>query len=100
MIEYENSVNPFPERKSFVASIVKLATRYQDVNAVVKTRAAALANALRIPPMDSLHIATAECANVDFFVTCDYAVATRYHGRMNVVTPIGFIKLYENRYRK
>jgi|SRR3989344_6513327 len=100
IIEYENSLNPFRERKTFIEKILNLAKAYQNLNEKIKKKALALENRFKIQPLDCLHLASAEFAKVDFFITCDYNLVKKYKGDLKVITPSDFIKHYENRYRK
>ena len=88
IIEYENGLNPFPERKEFVRFVMGLATDYQRLDVQVQKRARALEDKSGVKAIDALHIASAEAAGVDFFVTCDYDVVKRYKGRLSIVTPL------------
>ena len=99
VIEYENSLNPFSERKVFVEEILSLAKIYQNLNEKIKKMAVFVESETRIQPVDSLHIATAEFAKVDFFISCDYNLVVKYKGNLKVVAPLDFIKYYENRDR-
>ncbi len=95
IIAYENSLNPFPERKEFVEKVMKLATRYQDYTDEISIRASALKNEYNITSYDARHIASAEIAKIDFFITCDYQLVKKYTGDLKVITPIIFIKNYD-----
>ena len=96
IIAYENSVNPISERKIFVEEVMTKSTVYQNIDSDILERAAAISHDFSIKPLDSLHIATAEAAHVDFFITCDYTLPKRYKGSLRVITPIDFLKYYEN----
>ena len=39
MIQHENSLNPFPERKEYIESIIELATHYQHITEGIQERA-------------------------------------------------------------
>ena len=95
-VENENSTNPFPDRKSFVAGVMRLATVYQDINEDTEARAATLMEEMHVQPVDALHLAAAEAAQVDYFITCDYAVIKRYQGDITVVSPLSFIHEYKH----
>jgi hypothetical protein len=95
-IENENSTNPFPDRKSFVAGVMRLATVYQDIDEDTEMRAATLREEMGVHPVDALHLAAAEAAQVDYFITCDYAVIKRYQGGIKVVSPLSFIYDYKH----
>ena len=96
LVEHENSTNPFPDRRSFVTGVMRLATLYQDIDEAIEARAATLVEEMHVPPVDALHIAAAEAGQVDYFITCDYAVIKRYQGNLAVVSPLSFIHDYKN----
>jgi hypothetical protein len=95
-VEHENSTNPFPDRKSFVVGVMRLASLYQDIDEGTEVRAATLVEEMHVPPVDALHIAAAEAAQVDYLITCDYAVIKRYRGDIKVMSPLSFIHDYKN----
>jgi len=41
-----------------------------------------------IPALDAVHIASAETAQVDFFITCDYTGAQALSGNTAIITPL------------
>ena len=96
VIEYENSLNPFPERKTFVENILKVAKIYQNLNDQIEKRARQLTESEGMTPIDALHLATAESANVDFFITTDYDIIKKYKGSLKVIRPLDFFRFYEN----
>lgn len=96
-IEYENSRNLSKERKEFVKNIIERAEYYQEAIPAILKRGESLQEESRLGALDSLHIAAAETANVDFFVTCDYTLVKRYKGTLKVVVPLEFMHQYENR---
>jgi len=96
VIEYENSKNPFPERKIWISTYLSKATFYQKLNSKVKQRAKEI-NKLKLPPIDSLHLASAEAVRVDYFLTCDYDVIRKYKGELRVINPIDFIKIFQSK---
>jgi predicted nucleic acid-binding protein len=96
MIEVENAANEIAARKSFVDSVMNLAAIYQNLNDNIVRRAQAIVHEYRLQPLDAVHIASAEAAQVDFFITCDYTVLKRYQGSLHIVTPLQFQQQYEN----
>jgi len=96
MIELENTANDIAARKSFVASVMHLAALYQNLTDDIVRRAQAIVQAYRLQAIDAVHIASAEAAQVDYFITCDYTVLKRYKGTLRIVTPLAFQKHYEN----
>ena len=95
IIEYENSLNPFLERKSFVEEVLKQAKIYQNVNEKIHKRAREITKQFKIKNLDALHLATAEQAKVDFFITCDYTLIKRFGGKLKVISPTKFLEEYE-----
>ncbi|MFY9463261.1 MAG: PIN domain-containing protein [Candidatus Sungiibacteriota bacterium] len=98
VIGYENSFNPAPERKKFVDDLMRAATGYVNLDEAIRCRATDIQKTSKLHALDALHIACAEAAGVDFFVTCDYTVIKRYQGNIRVVSPIAFIHEYEKHY--
>lgn len=96
VIEYENSLNPSPERRIFVKDLLKQAKVYQNVDEDIKKQAENLAGKTNISPIDALHLAAAESSNVDVFITCDYGIIKKYKGRVKAITPLEFIQYYEH----
>ena len=96
MIEFENAANEIAARKSFVESVMHLAATYQNLNDSIVRRAQSIVQQYHLQPLDAVHIASAEAAQVDFFITCDYTVLKRYRGTLHIVTPLQFQQYYEN----
>jgi predicted nucleic acid-binding protein len=68
-LEYENSRNPFIERRERVTSYLSVASKFTSLNDIIKRRALTLEN-MGIDPIDALHLAFAE-TSADYFLTCD-----------------------------
>lgn len=96
VIEYENSMNPFPDRKIFVQEISKQSTIYQNIDHQTKNRAKAITEDMGISPIDALHLAAGEQAKVDLFITCDYNLIKKYQGNIKIITPLEFLNHYEH----
>lgn len=92
VIQYENSKNPFFERKIWISFYLLKAHIYQKINIAIKKRAEEIEK-FKIDPMDSLHLAVAEATRVDYFITCDYTLIRRYKGNLKVINPIKFCQL-------
>ncbi|MBL7156231.1 MAG: PIN domain-containing protein [Candidatus Pacebacteria bacterium] len=92
VVEYENSKNPFLERKIWISAYLANFFFYQELNLKIKERAMEMAN-LKISSIDSLHLSSAEAARVDYFITCDYDIIKRYKGSLKVMNPVDFIQL-------
>ena len=95
VIEYENSLNPNLDRKIFIQEILKQAKVYQNVNEKIKKQAENLVKTKNISSIDALHLTTAEYANADVFITCDYGILKKYKGKVKAITPLEFVKNYE-----
>ena len=96
MITYENSANLVSERKIFVDDVMKLASSYQDVDDRIRDRAKVIVKEFAIKPLDALHIAIAESAGLDMFITCDRDLPKKYKGNLPVKIPVEFLTHYEN----
>jgi len=70
VLDYENSRNPFDERRDMIQDLFSVSTDHVDYSIEIEERALEIER-MGIPAMDSLHIACAENASSDFFVTCD-----------------------------
>jgi len=68
VIEYENSLNPFPERKFFVEEILKLAKIYQNINEKIYLDAKRLINRFKVKNLDALHLETAQYEKLTFLL--------------------------------
>jgi len=93
ILDYENSKNPFTERREQISKwrmyAVKDIIENKDVLSVAE-----ILQEKRINKVDSLHIACAIHAESDYFLTTDDAIlkkATLVEG-LHVTDPIGFIK--------
>ena len=89
--EYENRKNPKPLRKRWVKEYLKLADYAQKLNPQIQKRARILEDE-GLEAIDALHLASAEVAEVEYFITCDDEIITQYEGKMNVLNPVEFIR--------
>src|SRR5919108_5084199 len=53
VIEYENSLNPFPERKIFIEKIMQQAKVYQNVNEKIRKKALEIEKTMKTQPIDA-----------------------------------------------
>jgi predicted nucleic acid-binding protein len=70
VLEDENSKNPYIDRRHKISDILELALEYIDYDLNLVNRAKEL-EIIGIMPIDALHIACAEKAKANFFITCD-----------------------------
>ncbi|MDZ4873145.1 MAG: hypothetical protein CLLPBCKN_002541 [Chroococcidiopsis cubana SAG 39.79] len=91
VLEYENSRNPYPIRQEAMNRYLQMARFRQEVNEAIRQRAEQLEeNGLKA--IDALHIACAEVADSDYFITCDKRLINRCSGlTMKVVNPVDFV---------
>lgn len=93
MLDYENSKNPFRERREQIAKWQAYSEEYIEEN-VETIKLAVLVNQQGIKKIDSLHIACAIRAKAEYFLTTDDRVlkkGTLIQG-VRIADPIGFIK--------
>ena len=70
VLEDENIRSPFIMRRDKISDILKVASEYVSYSEKLKNRAKEIEKT-GIMSIDALHIACAEMAKADFFVTCD-----------------------------
>ncbi len=70
VLEDENSKNPFIDHKDKIYDLLKVATEYVSYSEELEKRAKEI-EIFGMMARDALHIACAETAKADFFVTCD-----------------------------
>ena len=90
MLEYENSRNPFALRKRAVSYYLTLASYHQTLNGSIRQRAQEMEQQ-GLKAMDALHLACAEAAGCEFFLTCDDQVVRRGMGKIRVLNPVDFV---------
>ena len=93
ILDYENSKNPFQERKEQIIKWKKYAITDSEENTeIIKT--ALLLNSKGLQKMDSLHLACAVFAKADYFLTTDDKVIKKANTLtgIKITDPIDFIK--------
>lgn len=71
VLTYENSRNPFPERRAFVEQLADVCQHTIEPNKTIKSLATNLSDQHQVRGRDALHLACAEIAGCDYVVTCD-----------------------------
>jgi predicted nucleic acid-binding protein len=91
VLEYGNSRNPYPIKQEAMNRYLQLVGLRQEVDEAIRQRAENLEhNGLKA--IDALHIACAEAANSDYFITCDKRLINRCSGlTMQVMNPVNFV---------
>lgn len=97
ILEYENSVNPYPERKETIENWKK----YAEADTSETNEIIVLAKALQkkgIKPKDALHVACVIALNCTYFITTDLHLINklRTFETLKVVNPVDFINQLEN----
>lgn len=82
----ENDQSPTMDRRRWVDACLDLAGHSVQTTDAMRQRAGSLAQA-GLQPLDAAHLAAAESAAADFFVTCDDRLIRRYRGPLRVLTP-------------
>jgi predicted nucleic acid-binding protein len=91
VLEYENSRNPFRLRRNWVTHCSRLASFHHEVDEHIRRRAEELEEQ-GIKAVDALHVACAEAAGSEYFLTCDDRVVRRYQGeKLQVLNPVDFV---------
>jgi len=92
VLEFENSRNPFSLRQDWMARCLAQATAYQRADETTRQRAEALEkHSLRA--IDSLHVACAESAGADYFLTCDDRLLKKQkHIIVSSMNPLDFVQ--------
>ena len=96
LIEYENNKNTQRHRQIFVKRVLSFATYFQPVTPVIRTRALCIEQEFSIDALDALHVASAEAAKANNFITCDHSIIKRYtDDKIMVYNPISFINAWK-----
>ncbi len=94
VLEYENDLNPFPERRDAITLLSQEITQTIEPSESILHRAEQLEQA-DIKNMDAVHLACADVFECDFLVTCDDKLikkANRLTLKLEVCNPINFIQ--------
>ena len=93
ILHYENSDNPYIDRKEQIAIWESIASEVVVFNEKIN----AIANSLlkiHIRTKDALHIASAIYANASYFVTTDKRLYNKPIDNITIVGPINFLERY------
>ena len=94
VLEYENSLNPFPERCNEIKLLSQIAQQTIEPSKTILQRSETLKEA-GIKNMDAIHLACAEIFECHFFITCDdklFKKAKSLNLKIDVCNPIDFIQ--------
>ena len=97
ILEYENSVNPYPERKEAISnwkkySVVDIGATKSIINKANEIKK------IGIKSKDALHIACADALNCQYFITTDLLLLKKLSifEQVRIVNPVDFINHLEN----
>jgi predicted nucleic acid-binding protein len=91
VLEYENSRNPFLINQQLMSRYLQIATLRILINERIKIRGEQLEQQ-GIKAIDALHVACAETAKSDYFITCDRRLINRCQAlSLRVINPTDFI---------
>jgi len=88
--DFENSKNPKPIRKRWVKEYLAAADVSQNLTPQIFERATTLEEH-GIDAIDALHLASAEEARSEYFITCDDKIIKNYSGGLKALNPVQFI---------
>ena len=88
-LDYEISFNPFPKRKVSIMWWKEGAAEYVEMTPALMQRGEEI-ETLGVKPKDALHLASAEKAGCDWFLTTDKRLLKKVSvlGKMKIVNPI------------
>lgn len=91
-LDYEISFNPFKKRRDAINWWKTGAVEYVEINEELISRGEQI-ETMGIKPKDALHLASAEKANCDFFLTTDKGILKKVRelGGMRILNPVQFI---------
>jgi len=102
IMDYENSLNPFEDRRISIEKWQQYAKEDVNVNVEVVEQAENLISSLNIKKKDALHIACALHADCQYFLTTDLKLLNKTIYGISIINPIDFLKIhgayYDNRY--
>lgn len=94
VLTFEIERNPNPTRREYALEALTKAKYWAALNEPIESRARILSSA-GIKPLDALHLASAEAAQVNYFCTCDDKLLRRARSlkdlQVNVVSPLELI---------
>jgi hypothetical protein len=96
ILDYENSANPFPEKKDIIAGWEKSASKTVYPNENVSGIAKDLYQQ-NIKAKDAIHIACAVDAGCDFFLTTDHELIKKLINfkQIKVINPVRLLEYFE-----
>ncbi len=91
ILDYENSVNPYDERKNTIAKWRTIAKADIDFSKEVNGIGRKLMK-IGLKNKDALHIACALKGNCDYFLTTDKGVLNKQVAGITIINPVDFVR--------
>jgi predicted nucleic acid-binding protein len=105
MLDYENSLNPYEDRKEGVELLSRLCADTILPSPAVLNLARGILKSGKVKARDAVHLACAETAECDYFVTCDDALIRGFERdrrmrklKVKAINPVEFIKIEGEKY--
>ncbi|KLU60285.1 hypothetical protein CEB3_c31360 [Peptococcaceae bacterium CEB3] len=92
MLDYENSINPFTDRKNRISKWKQLSSVNCDKKnkAIIEISKGLLEKGLKIK--DSVHVACAIYCKCEYFITTDMGILNKKVDDIKIVDPLEFIR--------
>lgn len=91
MLDFENSQNPYEDRRSAIAMWKAKATSFCGSSEQVLKRGEELAG-IGMAPKDALHVACAIVARCAYFITTDAKLSKKRVSELSIVNPVDFVR--------
>lgn len=94
ILDWENGNNKYLDRRTYIASFQKNAVEYIDIskaNDIIALAEPIAASGVKAA--DACHVACAEYASCDYFITTDKRLLKYKSQKTNIVDPIDFIQI-------
>jgi len=93
-MDYENSNNPYEEKRNTIAPWKEIADNYCPSSDNVLSTGLEIMK-LGIKPKDALHIACAIENDCEFFITTDRGILNKTIAEIKIINPIDFVREME-----
>ena len=92
VLEFENSRNPLALRRDWMGRCLQQASVYQSIDLNIRERAEFL-EIKHLGAIDAMHLATAEAAVCDYFLTCDDRLLKKHKPfTVKAMNPVDFVQ--------
>lgn len=99
IVDFENSANPYEDRKESIADWKKFSTKFIKATEEIRKLAKTLESAHGLKPKDALHLACAIRSESGYFLTTDKQLLKKAASikEIKVINPIEFIIAWEKK---